>query len=239
MKGSKLWPYISRALPKPAVTEVDKLAKWEEVDAQALSTILMNIAPNVQAGLDCSSSKDAWNGLLNRFAQADPIAQNLAQSRLHAKRYADGGSEILPAHIAELQRLRESCGGLGVDVTDAQFAGVITLLMPTLSWDPVIGTLGGVLDPKVVISHLNTEWSRRQGLTLMGKDSNVVFQTRTKLKCENCNRMGHTKARCWAKGGGQEGQYPEWFKGKRDSCTSNTIKTVMDMPIVWMYGASG
>jgi len=28
--------------------------------------------------------------------------------------------------------------------------------------------------------------------------------------------MGHIKARCWAKGGGLEGQYPEWFKGKRD-----------------------
>ena len=32
-----------------------------------------------------------------------------------------------------------------MEVTDAQFAGVITLSMPTPSWDPVIGTLGGVL----------------------------------------------------------------------------------------------
>jgi len=54
------------------------------------------------------------------------------------------------------------CGGLGVAISDAQFMGVITLSMPTPSLDPVIRTLGGVLDPKVVISRLNMEWSQRQ-----------------------------------------------------------------------------
>ena len=75
------------------------------------------------------------------------------------KHFIEGGTETLPTHIGELQRLRETCGGLGVEITDAQFVGVITLSMPTPSWDPVIGTLGGVLDPKVVISRLNTEWN--------------------------------------------------------------------------------
>ena len=116
--------------------------------------------------------------------------------------------ETVPTHIAELQRLRETCGGLGVDVTDAQFAGVITLSMPSPSWDPVIGTLGRILDPKVVISRLNTQWSRRQGLTSGGKDSNVVFKTNSRPKCENCNWPGHIKAKCWSKGGGREGQFP-------------------------------
>ena len=241
LKGSKLWPYITGTVPKPDDIETEKLAKWEEVDAQALSTILMNIAPNVQAGLDCSSARAAWDGLLSRYAQADPIAQNLAQSRLHAKRYTEGGSETLPGHIAELQRLRETCGGLGVDIAAAQFAGIITLSMPTPSWDPVIGTLGGILDPTVIISRLNTEWSRRQGLTSNNKDSNVVFQTSGKsaTKCENCNRANHSKARCWAKGGGCEGQYPEWWRGKRDQHTFNIMKTVTDTPIVWTYRYTG
>src|SRR6266481_6255321 len=131
LKGSKLWPYIAGTIPKPDATETDRLVKWEEVDSQALSTILMNIAPNVQAGLDCSSTKAAWDGLLSHYAQGDPIAQNLAQTHLHAKRYMEGGTETLPNHIAKLQRLREACGGLGMDVTDSQFAGVITLSMPT------------------------------------------------------------------------------------------------------------
>src|SRR5467141_3820078 len=101
----------------------------------------------------------------------------------------EGGGETVPAHIAELQKLREICSSLGIDVLDAQFSGIITLSMPTPSWDPVIGTLGGILDPKVIISRLNMEWSRRQGLTSNNKDRNVVFQASGKstTKCENCN----------------------------------------------------
>ena len=72
-------------MPRPGATETDKLIRWEEVDAQALSTILMNIGPNVQAGLNCSSEKTAWDGLVSRYAQPDPITQNLAHAQLHAK----------------------------------------------------------------------------------------------------------------------------------------------------------
>ena len=65
LKGSKLWPYMSGTIPKPGNADVEKLARWEELDAQALSTILMNVTPNVKAGLDCSSAKTIWDGLLN------------------------------------------------------------------------------------------------------------------------------------------------------------------------------
>jgi len=74
------------------------------------------------------------------------------------KHYVEGGTETFPTHISELQKLREMCRGLGVPISDAQFAGVITLSMPT-PWDPMVETLGGVLDPKEVTSHLITKWS--------------------------------------------------------------------------------
>jgi len=57
LKGVKLWPYISGTVAKPNAAEADKLVRWEQVDAQALPTILMNIAPNIQARLDCFCSK--------------------------------------------------------------------------------------------------------------------------------------------------------------------------------------
>jgi len=179
----------------------------------------MNITPNIQASLDCLSAKATWDGLLSQYAQADPITQNMAQTHLYMKHFIESGIETLPRHITELQRLREACGGLGVGITDALFTGIITLSMLMPSGDLVIGILRGVLDPKVVISCLNTKWSWRQGINPSGKDSNnFIFQASGKLslKCNNCNRTGHTKARCWAKGGGQEGQYPKWFKGRRD-----------------------
>ena len=65
----------------------------------------MNITPNNQAGLDCSSEKAEWDSLLSHYAQTAPITQNLAQAHLHAKCYTEGGMETLPSHIAELQQL--------------------------------------------------------------------------------------------------------------------------------------
>jgi len=65
-----------------------------------------------------------------------------------------------------------------------------------------------------------------------------VFQTGTQLKCKNCRCTGHTETKCWAKGGGQEGQYPDWYEGKKDAHTSDTVKPVTDMPIVWSHGSA-
>ena len=106
LKGSRLWPYISGSIPKPTLADSNKLSKWEEGDAQALSIILINIVPNVQAGLDCSSAQAACEGLSSRYVQADPIVQNLAQTHLCTKCFMEGSTESLPAHIAQLQRLR-------------------------------------------------------------------------------------------------------------------------------------
>jgi len=65
----------------------------------------------------------------------------------------DGGTEILPSHIAKLQQLRETCRGLGVAFSDAQYAGMITLSMPTPFWDLVIRTL----DSRPNDCHLQTK----------------------------------------------------------------------------------
>ena len=91
----------------PAETDVDVLATWEDIDSQVLSMILMSIVPNVQAGLNCDSSKAAWDSLLSRYAQANPIMQNVAENCLFLKKFIEGGLETLPTHLAKLQWLRE------------------------------------------------------------------------------------------------------------------------------------
>ncbi|KAJ3780896.1 hypothetical protein GGU10DRAFT_278553 [Lentinula aff. detonsa] len=35
--------------------------------------------------------------------------------------------------------------------------------------------------------------------------------------CNNCKRIGHIAEECFRKGGGKEGQYPSWWKGKKDA----------------------
>src|SRR5882724_436107 len=166
-------------MPKPAATDIKQTSQV----GRSRRTSLIHDTHEYHTKHTSRSRLLICKGCMGRIVKPlrkiDPIAQNLAQTWLHTKRYTEESMETLPAHTAELQKLREACGGLGVDVSDAQFARVISLSMLTPSWDPNIGTLGGVLDPKVVILHLITEWSRRQGLTTSGKDPNMVFQTGT------------------------------------------------------------
>ncbi|KAJ4002244.1 hypothetical protein F5050DRAFT_1541403, partial [Lentinula boryana] len=43
-------------------------------------------------------------------------------------------------------------------------------------------------------------------------------------KCQNCQRNGHLAEECFRKGGGKEGQYPSWWKGRRENQgSSNTL----------------
>ncbi|KAJ3728297.1 hypothetical protein C8R42DRAFT_563854, partial [Lentinula raphanica] len=42
-------------------------------------------------------------------------------------------------------------------------------------------------------------------------------------KCRNCQRTGHLAEDCFRKGGGKEGQYPAWWKGKRDTSAAGNL----------------
>jgi len=53
-----------------------------------------------------------------------------------------------------------------------QFAGVITLSMLTPSWDPIIGTLGGVLDQK---------WSSHVSIPSGVEDRDTLLLARTQM----------------------------------------------------------
>ncbi|KAJ3780238.1 hypothetical protein GGU10DRAFT_252760, partial [Lentinula aff. detonsa] len=46
-------------------------------------------------------------------------------------------------------------------------------------------------------------------------------------KCQNCQRQGHLAEECYRKGGGKEGQYPTWWKGKKDVSTGNSVANNM------------
>ena len=47
------------------------------------------------------------------------------------------------------------------------------------------------------------------------------------VKCENCKGSKHNKAKCWAKGGGKEGQGPRSQRGKREEKRPETA-AIMD-----------
>ncbi|KAJ3831314.1 hypothetical protein F5878DRAFT_516951, partial [Lentinula raphanica] len=41
-------------------------------------------------------------------------------------------------------------------------------------------------------------------------------------ECANCGRKGHLKEDCYRKGGGKEGQFPSWWRGKKDTNSTSS-----------------
>ena len=53
----------------------------------------------------------------------------------------------------------------------------------------------------------------------------------TKSKCNNCGKKGHWVRDCWDKGGGKEGQAPQWWKGdKAKGSTGSTQQATENKP---------
>jgi len=171
----------------------------EEVDAQALTTILMNIV---------QMYKPVWIVPLQRLhgwiikplITTDPIAQNLAQTTSLHKTFHGRSTETLPAHIAELQAERSlwwmawtlgMLSSLELSPCQCQHRRGICRRHPR--WNP---------RSKVVISRLITEWSRRR-ITNIGKDANVVFQTSTRRNAKTATGRA-SQGKVLDKGGGQE-----------------------------------
>src|SRR5882762_8113715 len=46
--------------------------------------------------------------------------------------------------------------------------------------------------------------------------------------CDNCDKPGHTKAECWSKGGGKEGQGPKQKKSKKEKKSESAVVAVKE-----------
>ncbi|KAK6996234.1 hypothetical protein R3P38DRAFT_2565894, partial [Favolaschia claudopus] len=60
-----------------------------------------------------------------------------------------------------------------------------------------------------------------------GNSGALAAQANADVTCENCGGAGHTKARCWHKGGDIEGQYPDWWIGKREASKALVLRSHM------------
>ena len=114
---------------------------------------------------------------------------------------------------------------MGWTITDDEFAMILLWSLPE-SYDVNVSQIMTAVDiggrsvmPKLVIQLLTNEYNKHIQKLGTSKDfSNEAFcaeawKKNTKdwqnIKCFNFHKKGHTKAKCWAKGGGREGQWPK------------------------------
>jgi hypothetical protein len=149
--------------------------------------------------------------------------------------HCDEGRDV-KAHFGELNRLRQIMAGMGTIVDDEDYTAIVMGSLPD-TYRPIISALEAaagysskVVTAQELITAVNVEYehrllhnpqSARKGRNAALHVGNGTRQGRGAMKgtiCYNCNKTGHFKTDCWAKGGRKEGQRPTgqgWRNGSK------------------------
>lgn len=192
-------------------------------------------------------SHEAWKLLQKQYGAASDRARNMREKALALCKFEDGMKVAGDGgHIENMRTLRKSANDAGADITDERFITKLLDSFPE-SWDAVISNLYEKKDLSEVIMKLTTHGERlanrlaensRPGAAI---DSVKALETtvlalqaelcnlrrpggssnpnKSHLICSNtsCGKTGHLIEDCFQIGGGKQGQYPTWWKGKRNA----------------------
>ena len=129
---------------------------------------------------------------------------------------------------------------MGKTITDNEYASILLGSLPE-SYTAMLGSIAAATElsrravsSAIVVKIATDEYDHR---TLQnGKTKDEAFTTspqkkgkKRDIECENCHKKGHTSAKCWAKGGGDEEGGPKHRKPKDDD-KSNVATSSKKMP---------
>jgi hypothetical protein len=147
-------------------------------------------------------------------------------------------------HVSRLRTLWQVANDMGAKIEDKGFRSIFISLLGE-EWDTVVPVLHTFTTSAEVISFVTMHADRLNRVpasTSPGSTTALTTNTyndrdarraaRKNLICSNpqCNapgHKGHTIADCFWPGGGKEGQWPSWWKGKRPmgAATVNYLET--------------
>jgi len=148
-----------------------------------------------------------------------------------------GDNDNVRTHFENLHNLREQLAGMGKLISDEDYTDILLASLPA-SYDSSCSSISNsaclgsqVLTADVFESLILDEYTRCELKKPLSNSKDEAFGAdapRSKKQCSNCNKRGHLKADCWAKGGGKEGQGPKRNKDKDKS--KDTLATAEEVP---------
>jgi hypothetical protein len=143
------------------------------------------------------------------------------------------------AHLNKLQTMKEDLASIGGSMTDEDFTSIILRSIPPLydTYITVISATSSLLNQSLSPTNLinaicnEADWEAIKNPRSKEDDHDAAFvvgsskkgsgsskKLKKEVKCWNCHKKGHSKAECWASGGGVEGKAPRKWKGKQVEC---------------------
>lgn len=218
--------------------------EWIVRDAYTLSMIVNNVTDTVGLGVKTDgTAHEAYESLNDGFAVVSDLALVNAERELRDLRYIDG--QDFDDHLSSLRICWNAANAQGAQIDDARFRGIIIASLPASwniiiagldihkSSNNVISRLrmwdAQVNGGKASVSSATPGTTQALSATTPDAIAAAVAQAMAAyssrrppngLVCENTfcksrKRVGHTIDNCFMPGGNKEGQYPDWYKGKK------------------------
>ena len=201
----------------------DKLKVWRQGEAVVKQQIAATIPDSLFMKIrGKGSAREIWEAIAADFQNKSRLVSVDLRRRLQQLRCPEKGD--VRAHFTSLRTMREDLAAMGHAPADDDFYAIIISSLPA-SYDPYISALnatssvmGKYMSSDDLLLSVTEEYDRRVLGRGGKKEENAAFTASESggsrgagkqfsgSKCFNCNRRGHKKADCWAKGGGKEGQ---------------------------------
>jgi len=223
LRRSGCWEIVNGTISKPSTR--DAREKWEIKSEEGLTSIGLTVdTDQYQYIQDATTGPEAWEALSKVYEKRSRA------NRIALKREFYGYQHNLDApiqdYISGILGSARKLKAIGVKLEDTDIMDVLLFNLHA-DWSNIAGTLCATTDDLDTISDitgsLQDEEGRRGGYN---ETPNVVMQATG--GCSNCGKLGHSKAQCWAKGGGKEGQGRCFNCQKEGHLARNCLETDSD-----------
>lgn len=193
--------------------------EWQRYNDAAIAMVLLNVSPGLAVPMgSMTKASEAWAYLTAEYEWVSWAGKALVEKSLRALKYND--ADDMDAHILEFRLRSAKCTSLGIVIANEMMALILVESLPS-SWDHIVSNLTNGAKLNEIVAKIRLEASRRGTATSPTDQALYSSTVRTSrvqsgLTCNNCGRTGHMKETCFRKGGGQEGKYPDWWKGSRN-----------------------
>ncbi|KAJ3521915.1 hypothetical protein NMY22_g12109 [Coprinellus aureogranulatus] len=227
LREQDLHKYITEAggkAEKARPSDKDAAAAWDKGESKARTRLELAIGDSEMAHIiGTKTALEIWERLC-QVKEAKGRLGILATRRALYRSQAHEGADMVE-HVNNLRSLQAELGLLGNEVADEDFVMILIASLPE-SWDvfatSYLGSHSGetTLKASEIIPLLLEEDRRRRNKaggsenSLQARFGKSSGSAKADKICHNCNKKGHFKRDCWAKGGGMEGKGPKGRKGK-------------------------
>ncbi|KAJ3490873.1 hypothetical protein NLI96_g1117 [Meripilus lineatus] len=230
----ELFEYCLGTVPKPLPSS-PTFQLWNRANNIVRTILITNMSSEliIQVG-HLPDASSIWYETRRICAGQSAMDFTLTISQLMTMTYLP--EDDVGKHIAKMRQLNHALTLMGRHIPDDIFAVFLRLSMPT-SWRYIFGGLPETYTSAEIERRIRDEYAYQLiEQTRASSKALAVTQPRTPETphtdrrkhrhstryCTTCRKHGHTLAKCWAKGGGSEGQRPRRKKTRSRSSHSSS-----------------